>query len=80
MTYSVFVVKCRGKFCRFGSYRTVSLVDNPLKAKLYARKRDAEKRMQQDHYRGQEKILSTEFSLTTISMAPDMSGEKGGNA
>jgi len=46
----VYVVALGDDFCRFGSYRTFTLVDHPLKGTIYRRKSDAENRANDKHY------------------------------
>ena len=43
--FSTFVVLHHGHYCRFGSYRTVDLVGNPLKATHYSTEALAKKRI-----------------------------------
>ena len=43
-----YVIKCRGKYARFGSYRTMTLVDKPENATIYSRLKDVEKRYKDD--------------------------------
>lgn len=44
MTFDAYVVVFEGKYLRFGSYSKATTVDNPLKATLYSRLKDAKRR------------------------------------
>jgi len=44
-----FVLTFDGRYVKFGSYRGVRLVDNPLKASLYSTRALAAKRLEDSH-------------------------------
>lgn len=67
----VYVVrwKYNGSFCRFSSYRRVDLVENPLAATIYRRKRDAEAKIKDNDrmWIKHEGINVSEFEVVTMT-------------
>lgn len=52
MNHSAFAVKHGGDYLRFGSYRQADVVDSPLKATLYTRLSDAQRRIEKGAWIG----------------------------
>jgi hypothetical protein len=75
-TFSTYVVMHRNRYCRFGSYSSVTFTENPLSATHYARERDAWNRVSGGHYDYTSKkpgvtypyIPSTDFKVVRITL------------
>lgn len=67
--HQAFVVKFQGKFVRFGSYRTMAPVTNPLGATLFMRKQDADKRASKAHFLKYEEISASKLEVVQISVS-----------
>jgi len=68
VTYKAYVVMYDTKYVRFESYSAARTVDSPLKANLYTRKRDADKRLEDHTYLDGEKLPGTKFRVQEITM------------
>jgi hypothetical protein len=63
-----YVIKCWGKYARFGSYRSMALVERPENATVYARLNDAEKRKKHTNYlNGNEEIPIEEMEIYEVT-------------
>jgi hypothetical protein len=67
---SAYALKRGDQFLRMGSYRVVTSVDNPLKASLYSRLSDANKRLEYpgDFYMNDERVPARELRIVEVSV------------
>ena len=61
--------KATGKFCFFGSYRTIRLVDKPWDATLYVNKARADAKMDRAyHMLGDKRVLPSELRIAKMML------------
>lgn len=65
-----YVIKYKGKYARFGSYSKMTLVDRPENATVYARLKDAERRLAgRNLYCNNKPIANTDCGIYEVTFS-----------
>lgn len=72
MRDSAYVVKYASLYCRFGSYSSCAVVFSPIRASLYSRERDAQKRVGTDEHCWIDGVRVTGDKLSVVKVTFDM--------
>jgi hypothetical protein len=64
-----FIVKYKDNYCKFGSYRKITLLNNPLKATMFSRINLAKNRSIQNHWVNDTEIQAKELKIVEIEFS-----------